>query len=70
MADAPVRFITAWDDETVASGADLIAIQDVVILSLVIAPMFVWNAQRLFEGLREEPGTRQLADDFPCDAEA
>jgi len=32
VAEAPDRFITAWDDETDASGANLIATQDVVIL--------------------------------------
>ena len=32
VAEAPGRFITAWDDETDASGADLIATQDAVIL--------------------------------------
>jgi dihydrofolate reductase len=32
VAEAPDRFITAWDDETDASGADLIATQDAVIL--------------------------------------
>ena len=32
MAEAPERFITAWDDETDASGVDLIATQDAVIL--------------------------------------
>jgi dihydrofolate reductase len=32
VAEAPERFITAWDDETDASGADLIATQDAVIL--------------------------------------
>jgi dihydrofolate reductase len=32
VAEAPDRFITAWDDETDASGADLIATQDTVIL--------------------------------------
>ena len=32
VAEAPNRFITAWDDETDASGADLIATQDTVIL--------------------------------------
>ena len=32
VAEAPDRFITAWDDETDASGANLIATQDAVIL--------------------------------------
>jgi len=32
VAEAPDRFITAWDDETDASGVDLIATQDTVIL--------------------------------------
>jgi dihydrofolate reductase len=32
VAEAPDRFITGWDDETDASGADLIAAQDTVIL--------------------------------------
>jgi dihydrofolate reductase len=32
VAEAPDRFFTAWDDETDAAGADLIANQDVVIL--------------------------------------
>ena len=32
VAEAPDRFITAWDDETDASGANLIATQDTVIL--------------------------------------
>jgi dihydrofolate reductase len=32
VAEAPDRFVTAWDDETDASGADLIATQDAVIL--------------------------------------
>ena len=32
VAEAPERFITAWDDETDASGADLISTQDAVIL--------------------------------------
>ena len=32
VAEAPDRFITAWDDETDASGAELIATQDAVIL--------------------------------------
>jgi dihydrofolate reductase len=32
VAEAPNRFITAWDDETDASGAELIATQDTVIL--------------------------------------
>src|SRR6478735_8358985 len=32
VAEAPDRFITAWDDETDASGASLIATQDAVIL--------------------------------------
>jgi dihydrofolate reductase len=32
VAEAPDQFITAWDDETDASGADLIATQDAVIL--------------------------------------
>jgi dihydrofolate reductase len=32
VAEDPDRFITAWDDETDASGADLIATQDTVIL--------------------------------------
>ena len=32
VAESPDRFITAWDDETDASGADLIATQDTVIL--------------------------------------
>ena len=32
VAEAPDRFFTAWDDETDARGADLIATQDVVIL--------------------------------------
>jgi dihydrofolate reductase len=32
VAEAPDRFITAWDDETDARGADLIAHQDAVIL--------------------------------------
>jgi hypothetical protein len=32
VAEAPDRFITAWDDETDASGAKLIATQDTVIL--------------------------------------
>jgi dihydrofolate reductase len=32
VAETPDRFITAWDDETDASGADLIATQDAVIL--------------------------------------
>jgi hypothetical protein len=32
VAEAPDRFITSWDDDTDASGADLIATQDAVIL--------------------------------------
>ncbi|MGW5238427.1 dihydrofolate reductase family protein [Monashia sp. NPDC004114] len=32
VAEAPDTFLTAWDDETDASGADLIATQDAVIL--------------------------------------
>jgi dihydrofolate reductase len=32
VAEAPDRFITTWDDETDASGANLIATQDAVIL--------------------------------------
>lgn len=32
MAEAPDRFITAWDDETDAAGAKLIETQDTVIL--------------------------------------
>ncbi|MBO0844185.1 MAG: dihydrofolate reductase family protein [Nocardioides sp.] len=32
VAEAPDRFFTDWDDETDASGADLIATQDAVIL--------------------------------------
>jgi dihydrofolate reductase len=32
VAEAPDKFITAWDDETDASGANLIATQDAVIL--------------------------------------
>jgi hypothetical protein len=32
VAEAPDRFITAWDDETDASGANLIATQDADIL--------------------------------------
>jgi dihydrofolate reductase len=32
VAEAPDRFITAWDDETDASGVDLIATQDAVVL--------------------------------------
>jgi len=32
VAEAPDRFITSWDDETDASGANLIATQDAVIL--------------------------------------
>jgi dihydrofolate reductase len=32
VAEAPDRFVTAWDDETDASGAELIATQDAVIL--------------------------------------
>jgi dihydrofolate reductase len=32
VAEAPDRFLTAWDDETDASGVDLIATQDAVIL--------------------------------------
>ena len=32
VAETPDRFITAWDDETDASGANLIATQDAVIL--------------------------------------
>ena len=32
VAEAPDRFITAWDDETDAAGAALIATQDAVIL--------------------------------------
>jgi hypothetical protein len=32
VAEAPDRFLTAWDDETDASGADLIATQDAAIL--------------------------------------
>lgn len=32
VAEAPNRFITTWDDETDASGANLIATQDAVIL--------------------------------------
>ena len=32
VAEAPDRFITAWDDETDAHGAELIARQDAVIL--------------------------------------
>src|SRR4051794_10019023 len=32
VAEAPDRFITAWDDETDASGVELIATQDTVIL--------------------------------------
>jgi hypothetical protein len=33
VAEAPDRFITAWDDETDASGANLIAAQDAVTLA-------------------------------------
>jgi dihydrofolate reductase len=32
VAEAPDQFMTGWDDETDASGADLIATQDAVIL--------------------------------------
>jgi dihydrofolate reductase len=32
VAEAPDRFFTSWDDQTDASGADLIATQDAVIL--------------------------------------
>ncbi|GAA1567867.1 dihydrofolate reductase family protein [Kribbella hippodromi] len=32
VAEAPDKFLTSWDDETDASGADLIATQDTVIL--------------------------------------
>jgi hypothetical protein len=32
VAESPDRFITAWDDETEASGVDLIATQDAVVL--------------------------------------
>jgi dihydrofolate reductase len=32
VAEAPDRFLTGWDDETDARGADLIATQDAVIL--------------------------------------
>ncbi len=32
VAEAPDRFITAWDDETDASGVSLIATQDTVVL--------------------------------------
>jgi dihydrofolate reductase len=32
VAEAPDRFITAWDDETDAHGAELIATQDAVVL--------------------------------------
>ncbi len=32
VAEAPDRFVTAWDDETDASGVELIATQDAVIL--------------------------------------
>src|SRR6476620_2009372 len=32
VAEAPDRFITAWDDETDASGVELIATQDAVVL--------------------------------------
>ena len=32
VAEAPDKFLTAWDDETDASGVDLIATQDTVIL--------------------------------------
>lgn len=32
VAEAPDRFITAWDDETDASGVELIATQDTVVL--------------------------------------
>ena len=32
VAEAPDRFITTWDDEMDASGADLIATQDTVVL--------------------------------------
>ncbi len=32
MAEAPDQFITAWDDETDARGADLVAHQDAVVL--------------------------------------
>jgi dihydrofolate reductase len=32
VAEAPDRFFTAWDDETDASGAELIADQDAVVL--------------------------------------
>jgi dihydrofolate reductase len=32
VAEAPDRFLTAWDDETDASGVELIASQDAVIL--------------------------------------
>jgi dihydrofolate reductase len=32
VAEAPDRFLTAWDDETDASGVELIATQDAVIL--------------------------------------
>ncbi|MBB5981937.1 dihydrofolate reductase family protein [Kribbella solani] len=32
VAEAPDKFLTGWDDETDASGADLIATQDTVIL--------------------------------------
>ncbi|WP_202880671.1 hypothetical protein [Kribbella amoyensis] len=32
VAEAPDRFLTGWDEETDASGAELIASQDTVIL--------------------------------------
>ena len=32
VAEAPDRFVTAWDDETDASGVELIATQDAVVL--------------------------------------
>src|SRR6476620_9428773 len=32
VAEAPDRFVTAWDDETDASGVELIATQDAVLL--------------------------------------
>lgn len=32
VAEAPDRFVTAWDDETDAHGADLIATQDAVVV--------------------------------------
>jgi dihydrofolate reductase len=32
VAESPDRFVTAWDDETDASGVDLIATQDAVVL--------------------------------------